>query len=587
MQRSSQLERLWKKFPRNRKNHLIGLFVLIAVSSVFEAFSLGAIVPFLTAITNPDLIDGYLQGTILEKLFNKISINSTVLLALIFIFLGFLSGLVRLLVLWISNRLSFSIGHELSVSIYQNVLHQEYEEHLSQNSSEIIAAVTTKATNLIHHCIIPVLTIMNSLLVSIAMLVIIIYVNPIIAITSFIALGGTYILIASFARRRLRIHSALVAKKQVNVIKRLQEGLGDIREILLNNTQPVHREIFAESDKPLKRSQGSIQIISNFPRYFIETIFIILFGVLGLWISTNSSLNFVNLIPTLGALALGAQRMLPMLQHAYAAYSSYRGHKESIEDALSLLELDLRFNSRGYSLESEILNFSRTIELRNISFAYKSNKVEVLKNINFEIKKGSHIGIVGPTGCGKSTLLDILMALLIPTSGNMLIDGKNLDSDSIKLWRSKIAHVPQSIFFFDSSIIDNIAFVDFKNPNIERVKDSLNMAGLTSTVKAFKNGIYENIGESGSKLSGGQRQRLGIARALYKGAEILILDEATSALDQEMQNSIMESIKKHADNLTVIIVAHRTDSLKYCDKIIEINQGQVSREGNFLEILAN
>ncbi len=179
------------------------------------------------------------------------------------------------------------------------------------------------------------------------------------------------------------------------------------------------------------------------------------------------------------------------------------------------------------------------------------------------------------------------MALLIPTSGNMLIDGKNLDSDSIKLWRSKIAHVPQSIFFFDSSIIDNIAFVDFKNPNIERVKDSLNMAGLTSTVKAFKNGIYENIGESGSKLSGGQRQRLGIARALYKGAEILILDEATSALDQEMQNSIMESIKKHADNLTVIIVAHRTDSLKYCDKIIEINQGQVSREGNFLEILAN
>jgi ATP-binding cassette subfamily B protein len=285
-------------------------------------------------------------------------------------------------------------------------------------------------------------------------------------------------------------------------------------------------------------------------------------------------------IPILGALAFGAQRLIPIMQALYANWTGFATNYASLLDVLELIDQPLP--NYAFEKTKKKLDFYDSIVLENVFFHHQPESPWVLKNINLSIKKGSCIGIIGSTGGGKSTLLDVLMFLLEPSKGSVLIDGMKLNSDMAYTWQRSIAHVSQTIFLSDSSIMENIAFgIEKENIDIKRVKKVAKYAQIDSFIESHQDGYGAMVGERGVRISGGQRQRIGLARALYKGAKVLILDEATSALDSATEIEVMKGITALSDNLTVLIIAHRLSTLSSCDKVVQIEQGEIIDQNSY------
>jgi ATP-binding cassette subfamily B protein len=283
---------------------------------------------------------------------------------------------------------------------------------------------------------------------------------------------------------------------------------------------------------------------------------------------------------------LGAQRILPLLQQFYTSLTSLRGGQASLEDVLHLLNQPLPDYLSLASIKK--LTFDRQIELLGISFKYGSDQPWILSEINLRIPAGARVGIIGATGSGKSTMLDIIMGLITPTCGSLLIDGKVITLENHRGWQAHIAHVPQAIYLADSTIAENIAFgVPLEKIDHDAVRLAAQRAQLSAVVESWPQKYSTPVGERGVRLSGGQRQRIGIARALYKDADVIILDEATSALDNETESSVMTAIESLDKNLTVIIVAHRLSTLKGCNQVIEMVRGEINRVGSYQEIIGD
>jgi ABC-type bacteriocin/lantibiotic exporter with double-glycine peptidase domain len=277
--------------------------------------------------------------------------------------------------------------------------------------------------------------------------------------------------------------------------------------------------------------------------------------------------------------------MLPVMQLAYASLTSIQGGQASLRDTLDLLDQSLP--DYVNQTDTAPLNFHRHISLNNLSFRYSPKTPWVLKNLDIEIAKGSRIGFIGTTGSGKSTLLDILMGLLTPTEGILMVDGHSIKSTNLRAWQAHISHVPQAIFLADSTIEENIAF---GNPKSEidrhRVIKAAQQAQIADLIESWPDQYETMVGERGVRLSGGQRQRIGIARALYKKADVIIFDEATSALDSDTEQAVMDAIESLGAEITILIIAHRLTTLKKCTHVIEICDGGVRRSGSYQELIA-
>jgi ATP-binding cassette subfamily B protein len=277
-------------------------------------------------------------------------------------------------------------------------------------------------------------------------------------------------------------------------------------------------------------------------------------------------------LPILAALAVGLQRLLPALQQAYQAWSTIHGAQASLQDALELLDQPLP----DYAEEPPAtpLPFQHQISLKQLSFRYGPQTPWVLKNIDLVITKGSCVGIIGTTGSGKSTLLDIIMGLLPPTEGSINIDGQPISMRNLRAWRTHIAHVPQTVFLADGSINENIAFgVPKDQIEFQRVRQAARQAQIADIIEAWPLQYQTVVGERGVQLSGGQRQRIGIARALYKRANVIIFDEATSALDNETEEAVLQAIELLSKDLTILIIAHRLTTVRKCTQIIKLDRG--------------
>ena len=418
----------------------------------------------------------------------------------------------------------------------------------------------------------------------VAILLALLVIDPVIALMAFIGFALIYGVVVRVSRARLLLNSRRIAKNSTELIKSIHEGLGGIRDVLLDRTQEVFCAVYREADLPLRRAQGNNFFIAQSPRYAMEALGMVLIAVLA-YVLTQQSDGIAKAIPILGALALGAQRLLPVLQQAYAAWSNVQGGRASLEDTLALLDQPMP-DLQTLLYSSQKLPFENEITLSNISFRYQSDGQWILRDLDLTISKGARIGFIGTTGSGKSTLLDLVMGLLEQDSGNIYIDNQPLTSHNRGAWQAHIAHVPQTIFLSDSSIAENIAFgvpkhlIDF-----ERVKNAAKQAQITQLIAGWPEAYSTFVGERGVRLSGGQRQRIGIARALYKKADVIIFDEATSALDNETEESVMQAIHdlENQDNnaLTILIIAHRLSTLKNCTQVIELAQGRIARIGSY------
>jgi ATP-binding cassette subfamily B protein len=393
-------------------------------------------------------------------------------------------------------------------------------------------------------------------------------INLEVALASFIGFGLCYLVVIRYTHNQLKQNSQIIADKSTLMIKSLQEGLGGIRDVLIDGTQQLYCQVYRNADLPLRRASGNNQFISLSPRYVMESIGMTLIAGIA-YMMTQHQGSLMSAIPVLGVMALGAQKLLPALQQTYSSYTNIKGARTSFEDVLILLEQPLP--SYVQQPQPTPIPFEQQIELRNLSFRYAKQAPWILKNINLILLKGSRIGFVGETGSGKSTLLDIIMGLLEPTEGNFVVDNEFINNENKRSWQAHIAHVPQTIYLSDSTIEENIAFGIPKDKiDHQQVVKAAQQAHIAEIVEQWQEGYQTFVGERGIRLSGGQRQRIGIARALYKKANVLIFDEATSALDNKTEQSVMEAIARLGRELTIFIIAHRQTTLKGCDQVVEI-----------------
>ncbi len=580
----SLITRLWMHIGIRRRWQLHLLFVLMIFSSFAEIISIGAVLPFLSVLTSPDIL---FSQPLIQPFINILGLASAeeliLPLTIIFGITALLAGALRLFLLWASTQLSFSIGAELSFDIYRRSLYQKYSVHISQNSSEVIGAITTKSNTVIFSVLVPMLSLFSSLIILVGILGFLFYMNPLVATISFGGFGLIYLIIIKFTRKRLLMDGECIARETTSVIKSLHEGLGGIRDVLIDGTQDTYSMIYKNADKPLRRAQGRSFFIGQSPRYLVEALGILLIAILAYFLA-KQPYGIVNTIPLLGALALGAQRLLPQLQQAYSSWSSIRMAQSSLGDALKLLDQPLP--SFSNLQKSNDIKFQESIFLNDLWFKYSNKNSWVIKNLSLTIKKGSRIGFIGATGCGKSTLLDIVMGLLQPTKGELKIDGKLITASNSWRWQKHIAHVPQNIFLADSTIEENIAFgVPFEKIDYSRVRLAAQQANIEDVIESWPDKYKTLVGERGIRLSGGQRQRIGIARALYKQADVIIFDEATSSLDSDTEENVMSAIESLSKNLTLLIVAHRLTTLKKCTSIVELAEGNIKRVGSYEQIV--
>lgn len=579
------LRDLWSHVSCRRRRQFGILFFLMVLASFVEILSIGAILPFLGALTESKRIFelAYLQPLI--RLLGLVSPAQLLLpLTTIFCIAALIAGAMRLLLLWASTRLSFAAGSELSMGIYQRTLYQPYAVHCSRNSSEVIDGISSKAHGVIYSIILPSLTLISSGVMIIAIVLTLLALDPIIAITTFSGFALIYLTIIRFARKQLLIDGKRVAYESTQVIKSLQEGLGGIRDVLIDGNQADYCQAYLNADLPLRRAQGNILIIGSSPRYIVEALGMVLIAMIAYFL-TQQDHGFNKAIPTLGLLAFSAQRLLPLLQQAYASWTQINGGQASLRDVVGLLSQQLP----DHVDKSRIpLSFNRFIKLSQISFRYSPKTQYILKGVNLTIIKGSRIGFIGSTGSGKSTLLDIIMALLEPTQGTLVIDNETIDCSNHQNWQAHIAHVPQAIFLADASVEENIAFgVPKDKIDFDQVKLAAQQAQIANTIESWPKQYQTIVGERGIRLSGGQRQRIGIARALYKKADVFIFDEATSALDNETEQAVMQSLEGLCQDITLLIIAHRLSTLKNCTQIVELDMGSIKRVGSYKEIVIN
>lgn len=571
------LLRLWSHVERRRRTQLAGMVLLVTASAFAEVVSLGMAIPFFAALTDPQRI---YQHAMAQPFLRALQIDrpDAMLLPLTvcFCILAGLSAGIRFSLVWAQTRLGEAMGNDLGQEAFRRTLYQPYPVHVRRNSSEVVAALMTKTDIAIHYVLIPMIALAGSAITGAAIVAFMFWVAPGLTTGAFVILGGAYGAVVTFNRSRLVESGRHVTEGQTRMAQVVQEGLGGIREVLVGGLQPYFLEKFREADRSLRHAIGTIAILGNAPRYVVEALTAVTVGAI-VFQAARGPGGLDAAIPTLGALALSIQRLLPMAQQAYFASTAVQGGRAALADLLALLDQPMPPSDTG--LDGSGIVFQQKLEFSHLSFRYVEDGPLILEDVSITIPKGARVGIVGETGSGKSTFLDLIMGLILADSGHVLVDGVPLTERNVRSWQARITHVPQHIFLADASIAENIAFGEvISDIDMVRAQEAARAAQLESTILGWPDGFDTRVGERGVQLSGGQRQRVGIARALYKVADLLVLDEATSALDDATEDALVQCLEGLGRELTVLMVAHRKRSLRGCDFIVEIHNHGVVRQ---------
>lgn len=565
------IKKLWIHIGKIRRLQFKLLIVLIIVASITEILSIGAVFPFFGVLMNPNKI---LDSADFKPFLEMLNINSTsevvLTVTILFCLSIILAAATRIFMTWICIRMSFAFGTDLSNDIYRRTLYQPYSVHVSRNSGDVINGIWLKVSEVIFYVLMPITTLVNSGVLSLIIIITLIVVTPNIALIAMGGLGLIYGLIIRLTKKKLNLSSVIIARESNNIIKNLQEGLSGIRDVLIDGSQETFCATYKNTNAVLRRAQGNNQIITFIPSFVLASLAMALIGFLSYRLTLSG--GFSTAMPSLVALTLGIQRLLPNAQQLYASWSAMNGSHASLQDVIEFLEQPYPENINKPDKE-EYLPFEKNITLDNISFRYNQEKPWVLNKFSLSIKKGSRLGFIGTTGCGKSTLLDIVMGLLKPKEGSLIVDGQVINEINCRAWQKHISHVPQNVFLADNTIESNIAFgVPSHLIDKNKVRNAAKKAQLSDLIETWPNKYETRVGERGIQLSGGQCQRIGIARALYKEADVIILDEATSALDGETEREVIASIEALSKDITILVIAHRLNTLDFCTEIIELEQ---------------
>jgi ABC-type multidrug transport system fused ATPase/permease subunit len=563
----------WRLLSARFRLRSMAIFGLTLVGTGLETLGIGLVVPAIALMTYEKITDKYPElAPLLAALGNpsrpRLIVYGVVALLSIYVVKALYLGFVA----WKQAQYIYDVKADISQRLFEKYLRANYEYHLQHNSGQLIRNLTTEATELAQRFLYPAMTILTELTVLIAIGLLLFYIQPVGAAALFLTTGTAIYGFQYVTRRRLAEWGRQRQRHEGFRIQRAQEGLGGVKDIKLLGREEDFIEQYREHNTNASLVDRKRLALSQLPRLWLETISVAGLAVLVIAVLLRDN-STANLVPTIGLFAAATFRVLPSANRLLNALQSVR-YAAAVIDLIDR-ELTAGFDRRPAD-RGEPVPFEREIELREVSYLYPNAAGPSLRSINLRIEKGESIGLVGSSGAGKSTLVDVLLGLLTPTSGQILVDGKDVQ-DGLRNWQDLFGYVPQSIFLTDDTLRRNVAF-GLRDEDIddEAVRRALDAAQLTDLVSSLPAGMHTLVGERGIRLSGGQRQRIGIARALYHNPPVLVFDEATSALDMETEAGIMESISALKGSRTMITVAHRLSTVENCDRIYRLEDGRVA-----------
>jgi len=554
---------------KERKGIKFVLFLSV-LSSISESVSIAMLVPFISFFMNPD---NYLFNGLFKSFFDFLNITSKKdilgVIAFSFISIVVLSSFIKLLYLKSSNALTENITSDFRIKIFKFLLDQDFKYFFKHGSNKILSNLAQK-TGSLTAIIFSTINIVNSILISLAIITILVmnepYYTPIIIVSIILFFLAIY-----------KIKSSIVLKKgqtvnlnQNSLIDIFQNAVGYFPEIIVYNIRNFFLKNLSKLSKETAKSSSDVRIISATPKVYLET-FVIIFVVLIVYLTDFNERSLESNISYFAILAFGAQKCLPLISNVYLLSINFKAAIPTVSFFLNIL--DEGNTNKIKDQEYDALKFEKIIKLENISYQYNKNSPIILNKFSFDISKGDKIAIKGRTGSGKSTLINIISGLLNPSKGKILIDETLIDSENLKNWQKNLAIVPQTVFLNDSSVLENIAIAhEFNSIDFKKAKNVAKIAQIDAFIESLPNKYNERVGERGVRLSGGQRQRIGIARALYRDAKVIILDEPTNALDFDTESLVMDSITNLSKDTTLIMISHSDSSLRYFDKIIDLDK---------------
>jgi ABC-type multidrug transport system fused ATPase/permease subunit len=538
-----------------------------------ELATIGSIIPFLALLSAPAAA-AHLPWPV--DLLVRMVPNSVIAAALLFMAFALLAGVMRLLLLWVTQDFIYRLANDLTLETHRRILFQPYSFHIEHNTSSLLSSVEMVEV-LVLDVLLPLMQTLISGFTAAVILAGLLYLDPATTVIATVVFSAIYILISATSGKRLAENSAILGTDYRERIRIVQESLGGIRDVIVDHSQAMHLSAFGRINARLASARATNSFMAAAPRYVVEALGMVIIAAIVVLVSRSAG-GIGLALPLLGAFALGAQRLLPLIQTVYNGWSMAAGHRSVVDQVVEMLRLPI-------VAESEVdgaLPLRRAITLEGVSFAYPGRPdAPALSDINLEIPKGAMIALIGRTGAGKSTLADLIMALLQPVSGRICIDGVALTPANAGAWQQNIAHVPQSIFLADTTIARNIALA-FGNHSVDlpRIVKSAEQAQLHEFVETLPQGYDTIVGERGIRLSGGQRQRLGLARVIYKQSPVLVLDEATSALDYETEAAVIRALDQlRREGRTIIVIAHRRSTIGHCNLVARLGHGRLVEFG--------
>ncbi|PLW84785.1 ABC transporter ATP-binding protein [Halioglobus japonicus] len=566
--------------PRER----IQLYLLMAAvifSAMFEMIGIASISPFLTTATNPEAVYAnewlsfayrYSGAESPEEFLIYLGVFSSTFICISNAFIAF--------TLWAQLRIAGNFRYSISTRLMAHYAEQDYTFFLDNNTAELHKNLISEIDFVSSSILRPVLRFIARLIASIAIILLIVFMDPILAAIVGFGFGLAYVLVFLFVRRKISRQGELRASSNTDRAKSANELLAGIKTIKMLGKETYFLRKFAIAVKDNTRTTAMNGFLGELPRYLLEAITLVsVILVATIFLGTDE--NFIQKIPMMGVYIYAGYRLLPNLQQVYASYVQLGFGHAGLDNLYLAMREVTEINSEPDPKVEKRFRLSDCIELRDTTFTYPGADRPSLDSLNCKILAHRTYGVVGKTGAGKSTFIDLLLGLLPGYRGAILVDGCRLSERNLGGWRKTIGYVPQSIYLSDTTISENIAFGVHKDcMDEERIRRAAKIAQADEFIHLLPNGFKTVVGERGVRLSGGQVQRIGIARALYSSPEILIFDEATSALDKDTEAALVESLKKLHGNKTIIIVAHRLETLKYCDSIIRLENGSIAEIEN-------
>jgi len=557
---------------------LFFIFSLSLAQALFQVIGITSIFPFLAIAADPDRIRRSHFGTRFLSLFPPMEDRQLLLVAGVIAIAGLVaSNAVNLLAEYARTRYTENFGHWLRVRLLRRMASQPYTYFLQRNSGELLKKILSDVASYTNGVLLPLLDTVARVFTAALVLATLFLVQPVIAVSAAIGLGGFYVTIFRLLARKRREVDENLRISVSGVFREAQQMLSGIKPVKVHRAEEHFLNRFARHSAVIAQTNARLPIFSNSARYLVEPL---AFGglVVAVLLLAAKGRDFSDILPNLGVMALAGYRLLPSLQLLYSQLtqiSSVRHALNEVYDEFVAAETDksIRPEIIGDALApARPLRWSDAIVLREVGFRYPGASRPALDGLSLTIPKNSSVGVIGPTGSGKSTLVDLLLGLYHPTAGEILIDDRPLTPELVPSWQASIGYVPQDIFLIDDTIARNIAFgLPDNEIDPARLREACAIAQLLDFVEAeLPDGFDTNVGERGVRLSGGQRQRIGLARALYHRPSLLILDEATSALDMATEAKLLDALRSLAGKLTMVVAAHRLSAVANCDQLIDL-----------------